>query len=501
VKERRAAAGKWSWPEIERATGGPTIIGNELKLHFEGPATFAAWLEDIERATKFIYFENYLVRDDELGRELRDALARKAAQGIPVHVIYDWLGCWATPRSLWKPLLKAGGQVHAFNPPGLRLGDPFGAVQRDHRKLLVVDGESAHIGGMCVGIEWAGTRTKAPWRDTGVSIRGAAARTAALAFERMWTEVRGPLSLSANLKPPVQAGNTPVWLIEGEPGRARVYRSVHLNASRATDSIWITDAYFVAPRSLSEALAAAAQQGVDVRILVPAHNNWPIVGSMSRGGYRFLLESGVRIFEWQGPMIHAKTAVVDGMWCRVGSSNLNTASLMGNWELDVGVLDDGLARQLQGLYLADLASSVEIVLPGRTKPNLPSFRLSPISTASLDPGGPLQQRLERRGRVKGLVTLASLVRAREALGSALAGNRRLGREDRTMLGTLSFTILVFAVVAALVPTLIGWVVAILAAWLALTTGVRALLQARRARMGEGEVAEPELSTRETEGGA
>jgi cardiolipin synthase len=485
VTERRAGAGKWSWPQIERATGGPTIQGNDLRLHFEGPSTFAAWLDDIARARRFVYFENYLVRDDEVGRQLRDALVAKASEGVPVHLIYDWLGCWATPRAFWRPFVKAGVQVRAFNRPGLRLGDPFGAVQRDHRKLLVVDGESAHIGGMCVGVEWAGTRTQAPWRDTGVAIRGPAARAAAIAFERVWSERNAPLTLSASLPTPEHAGETPVWLIEGEPGRARVYRTLHLNASRATDSIWLTDAYFVAPRSLSEALAAAAQQGVDVRILVPAHNNWPIVGSMSRGGYRFLLESGVRIFEWQGPMIHAKTAVVDGMWCRVGSSNLNTASLMGNWELDVGVLDDGLARQMQGLFLADLASSVEIVLPGSRAPGRKRFTFSPASTAPLEPQGSLQERLERpRGQAQGRITLASFVRAKEALGAALAGNRRLGREDRTMLGMLSFAILVLAVLAALLPSVVGWFVAISAGWLALSTGARAYLQARDARAQE-----------------
>jgi cardiolipin synthase len=492
VTERRAGAGKWSWPQIERATGGPTIQGNDLRLDFDGPSTFATWLDDIARASRFVYFENYLVRDDEVGRQLRDALVAKAAEGVPVYVIYDWLGCWATPRAFWKPLVKAGVHVRAFNRPGIRLGDPFGAVQRDHRKLLVVDGECAHVGGMCVGVEWAGTRSQAPWRDTGVAIRGPAARAAAQAFERVWSERGSPLTLSGSFPLPAHAGETPVWLIEGEPGRARVYRTLHLNASRATDSIWITDAYFVAPRSLSEALAAAAQQGVDVRILVPAHNNWPIVGSMSRGGYRFLLESGVRIFEWQGPMIHAKTAVVDGMWSRVGSSNLNTASLMGNWELDVGVLDDGLARQMQGLFLADLASSVEIVLPGSRTSGRKRFTFSPASTASLEPQGSLQERLERpRGQAQGRITLASFVRAKEALGAALAGNRRLGREDRTMLGMLSFGIFVLAVLAALLPTLIGWFVALSAGWLALSTGARAYLQARDARSQERAASEHE----------
>jgi cardiolipin synthase len=290
-----------------------------------------------------------------------------------------------------------------------------------------------------------------------------------------------------------------VWLIEGEPGRARVYRTLHLAASRAKESIWITDAYFVAPRPLSEALAAAAQQGVDVRILVPAHNNWPIVGTMSRGGYRPLIRAGVRIFEWQGPMMHAKTSVVDGAWCRVGSSNLNTASLMGNWELDIGILDEGFGRQLAGLFLADLASSTEIVLPGR-RPPLRGFLPGGGAAAeeSLDPEGPLSQRVEQlraRGQAHGRLTLASVVRAREVLGGALAGNRPLGREDRTVLGTASVAILLVALFAMLFPSVVGWLVAIAAGWIGLTTGARAFLQRRRARVGERSGA-LQLGTRE-----
>jgi cardiolipin synthase A/B len=483
-----APGGHWSWTEIERAAGSPTICGNELRLQFEGTNTFAAWLEAIEVAREFVYFENYLLRDDEVGREFRDALIRKAKQGVPVHLIHDWLGCWATPSAYWRPMVRAGVHVRAFNKPALRLGDPFGALQRDHRKLVVVDGEIAHVGGMCVGVEWAGTRSQAPWRDTGVELRGPAARAAALAFERVWSQIDEPLHLAGTLPPPPEEGGVPVWLIEGEPGRARVYRTLHLAAIRARESIWITDAYFVAPRTLSEALAAAAQQGVDVRILVPAHNNWPIVGTMSRGGYRPLLEAGVRIFEWQGPMMHAKTSVVDGAWCRVGSSNLNTASLMGNWELDIGILDVGFGRQLEGLFLADLASSTEIVLPGRRR--VPRRMLpgeAPASEESLDPEGPLSQRLEQlraRGQPHGRLTLASVVRAREVLGGALAGNRPLGPEDRTVLGTVSVAVLLVALFAVLFPSVVGWLVAIAAGWMGLTTGARAFLQARRARSEE-----------------
>ena len=480
---------RWSWFEIERAAGAPTTCGNEIRMQFEGSSIFSSWLDAIHGAKKFVYFENYLLRNDVVGREFRDALIAKARQGVPVYLLHDWLGCWATPRSYWRPFKQAGVHLRAFNPPAIRLGDPFGALQRDHRKLVVVDGEIAYVGGLCVGVEWAGTPTAAPWRDTGVEIKGPAARAAALAFERIWGEVDEPLSLAGVTAADPGEGGTPVWLIEGEPGRARVYRTVHLTASRAVESIWITDAYFVAPRPVSEALAAAAQQGVDVRILVPAHNNWPIVGSLSRGGYRFLLESGVRIFEWQGAMMHAKTSVVDGVWCRVGSSNLNSASLMGNWELDVGVLDTGLGRQLTGLFMADLASSVEIVLPGRTAIRAGTVStVEGMSTEPLDPAGSLPSRIEQNirtlGQSPGRLTLASVVRAREALGGALAGNRLLGREDRTVLGLVSIALLAVTAVAALVPAVIGWVVVILAGWLGLTTGVRAFLQARRARMDD-----------------
>ena len=479
----------FQWQEVERATGSPTHPGNLLRLQFEGSTTFDAWIEAIDRAQTFVYFENYVVRDDRVGRAFRDALINKARQGVPVFVIYDWLGCWATPRSYWRPMREAGVRIRAFNPPSLALGDPLGVLQRDHRKLVVVDGESAFVGGFCVGEEWAGGATQAPWRDTGLEIQGPAAKAAAFAFERLWGEMGEGVSLAASLPDAPAAGSRPVWIIEGEPGKARVYRTLHLTAAMARKRIWITDAYFVAPRSVSEALAAAAHQGVDVRILVPAHNNWPWVRSVSRGGYRFLLENGVRVFEWQGPMMHAKTTVADGVWSRIGSSNLNSASLMGNWEIDVGVLDEGLGSQLEGLFLADLASSREIILPARI-PRTPVPREpgeGGMPTQFLDPQGTLPERLEQlRSRGAARLGMAPLVRAGSALGGALAGNRQLGREDRTVLGTLSVGILLVAVLAGIFPTLVGWTVAGAAFWFGSSMGIRAFAQAQRARAEERE---------------
>ena len=490
TQNSREQEGGFPASEVERATGSKTLGGNRLELQYEGSSTFSSWLEGISRAQCMVYLENYLIRDDRVGRAFRDVLIEKARSGVPVYVVYDWVGCWATPRSYWKPLKQAGVHVRAFNPPTPSwLRDPFGILRRDHRKLIVLDGKVAYVGGFCLGVEWAGRPTHPAWRDTAVKISGPAARAAARAFEATWRGMGESLGLSQKLPILSDVGDTPVWLIEGEPGRTRVYRTIHWVAARAKERIWITDAYFVAPRSVSEALGAAAQQGVDVRILVPAQNNWLLVGSLSRGGYRSLLKSGVRIFEWQGPMIHAKTAVVDGVWSRVGSSNLNSASLIGNWELDVGVLDTELASQLEELFLTDLSSSIEIVLPSRRFEHGIEIPESSGATESLDPQGTLPERMMQiraLGTTQRRVTMAPLVRARGALGDSLAGDRPLGREDRTVLGTVSALILSTAIIAAFFPTFVGVVVAVVACWFGLTTGIRAYLQSRRARSEERE---------------
>ncbi|GMR13794.1 MAG: hypothetical protein BMS9Abin29_2012 [Gemmatimonadota bacterium] len=482
------ADGEFSRAALERVTGSPEIRSNAVSLQFDGPSTFSAWLEAIEAAQRFVHFENYVLRDDRVGRRFRDVLVEKASEGVQVRVLYDWVGCWATPRKYWKSFRAAGVEVRAFNRPSLR--DPLGVLQRDHRKLVCVDGTVAFVGGFCVGIEWAGTRDQPPWRDTGLEVRGPAAALAATAFERIWSETGDaiPEDLTDRPEPGEGPGECSVWLIEGEPWRARVQRTLQFVAASVRRRLWITDPYFVAPRSLSDALAAAARQGVDVRVLLPANNNWPVVGSLSRGGYRPLLQAGVRLFEWQGPMIHAKTSVADGMWCRVGSSNLNAASLLGNWEIDVGVMDASLAGQLEGLFMADLASSVEIVLPGSRslqKSESVGALLPHDSLTPLDPEGSLASRLEAMiaaGTGVAPLRMAQLVRAGTTFGGALAGRRTLGREDRTILGTVSVIMLAVAVLAALFPTAMGWALTVGLGWIGMVTGVRAIAHRRRARI-------------------
>ena len=472
---------------LERATGSSEIKGNSIALQFDGPVTFEAWLEAIAGAKRYVHFENYILRNDPVGRVFRDVLLERARHGVEVRVLYDWVGCWATPRRYWRPFRRAGVEVRAFNRPSVR--DPYGVFQRDHRKLVVVDGEVAFAGGFCIGQEWAGTADEPPWRDTGIEIRGPAVSAASRAFGRIWDVMGEPLPDDFEEGQASPMGDTSVWLIEGEPRRSRVLRTLALVSAMVQKRLWITDPYFVAPGAVAEAIAEAAQSGVDVRVLVPANNNWPLVGTLSRAGYRYLLEQGVRLFEWQGAMIHAKSSVADGLWCRVGSSNLNAWSLLGNWEIDVGVLDASLAGQLEGIFLADLASSSEIVLPGRSRkrvaaPVEPLPTLQGLPATPLEPEGKLTERLEAmidRETVLRPWRLAQLVRAGVSFSDALAGHRTLGPEDRAILGTVAIGAISSALIVGFFPRIFGLALALVLAWLGIVMGFRAVWHRLRAQ--------------------
>jgi cardiolipin synthase len=380
--------------------------------------------------------------------------------------------------------------VRAFAPPSFR--DPFAFLRRDHRKVIVVDGEYASVSGMCIGDEWAGDPGAGvpPWRDTAVEFRGPVAAVIDRAFATTWA-VAGPPIPRTESSPPdwiPPAGDVAVRVVEGEPGRSRIYRLAQFVAVGVERRLWITDPYFVLPPAMTEALAAAARDGVDVRVIVPAYNNWPVVGGMSRAGYRPLLEAGVRLFEWEGPMIHAKTAVADGVWSRVGSSNMNLASLLGNWELDVAIIDRGFAAEMERLFEQDLRRSVEIT----------------INRIMVPPAGYDRERrsVERRKRPRD--RRPDLVRARRAqrrayrgsgigrwlgrisratsvLARALVGRRIIGREDAGWITLIGGLLIALAVVGLLVPRVLAWPLAFFLFWL----GVASLFRAgeRRTRGG------------------
>jgi cardiolipin synthase len=236
------------------------------------------------------------------------------------------------------------------------------------------------------------------------------------------------------------AGTIALRVIATQPATAGMFRLDQLVAAVARERLWITDAYFVGTSPYVQALIAAASDGVDVRLLMPGSGtDLPLVQNMTRAGYRQLLEAGVRIFEWNGTMIHAKTAVADGKWARVGSSNLNIQSWLGNWELDVAIEDEGFARQMEDMFLADLEGSTEIVLNERlitrAQPLVPRVGSPPR------PGWARHQRTggARRAAAAGAIrmgrTFGAALTARRALGAAEAGSLLWGV---ILLGALGF---------------------------------------------------------------
>ncbi len=467
-----------------RASDASQVRGNTARLLVDGPTAFPAWLEAIGSAREWVHLENYIVRDDRTGRLFRDALVEKARQGVRVRVLYDWLGCWATPGRFWKPLRDAGGEVRAFASPSVR--DPLNFLRRDHRKVVAVDGEYASISGMCIGDEWAGDPDAGvpPWRDTGVEFRGPVAALIDRAFARTWAITGEPLPPDEVAEPDAvpRAGDVAVRVVEGEPGRSRIYRLSQFVFVGVERRLWMTDPYFVAPPAMTEALAAAARDGVDVRVIVPAYNNWPIVGGMSRAGYRPLLEAGVRLYEWEGPMIHAKTAVADGVWSRVGSSNMNLASLLGNWEMDVAVVDRAFAAEMEELFLRDLDSSVEITLTrtggrgiGRRERRAVD-RVVVENPADVGKPGRASARHARarasRGGSLGRA-LGRVARAGSVLARALVGKRMIGREDTGWVGALGVVLVLLSAVGVFLPRVFAWPFSFLLFWLGVASLVRA----------------------------
>ena len=445
---------------LSRAAGAPLLGGNAVELLIDAPAHFDAWLRLIRGAQRRVLLENYIIRNDDVGRAFRDALVERAQAGVTVAVVADWLGCFGqSRRAFWAPLRAAGGQVRIFNPP--QLGEPLGWISRDHRKLLIVDGTCGSVSGVCLSSKWLGNpaRKVPPWRDTGVLLRGPAVAELEAAFAQSWNSTGAALDAF----PPVSdqaVGSVALRVIATQPASGSVYRLDQMIASMARKSLWLCDAYYVGIAPYVQALVAAARDGVDVRMLVPGSSDIPMVARMSRTGYRPLLKAGIRVFEWNGSMLHAKSAVADGQWARVGSSNLNIASWLGNCEIDVAVEDAGFAGALADQYELDLQNATEIVLAPRRN------RREQIQ------GGNARPPRVRRGGGSSSRAAAGALRLANSVGAALATRRVLGDVGTAPLLTGTLACAAVAVVAALRPAWIAWPLGLLAAWLALNLAVR-----------------------------
>jgi len=450
---------------LSRAAGAPLLGGNAVELLIDAAAHYEAWLAAIRGAQDRVLLENYIIRDDEVGRAFRDALVERAQAGVRVAVVVDWMGCLGqSRRGFWAPLRAAGGEVRVFNPP--QLGQSFGWLSRDHRKVLVVDGVLGFLSGVCISAKWLGdpARDVPPWRDTGVALRGPAVAEMEAAFAQSWGGIGTPLAPFAPMPEPAEpAGSVALRVIATQPASAGMYRLDQLIASMARKTLWLTDAYFVGLAPYVQALVAASRDGVDVRLLVPGNSDIPVVASMSRSGYRPLLKAGIRVFEWNGSMLHAKTAVADGQWARVGSSNLNIASWLSNREIDVSVEDAGFAGQLAAQYERDLENATEIVLaPRRHRPGSERVRSS-------------QDRPRRMRHAGGSSSRAAVgaLRIANTVGAVLSNRRVLGDTPSGPLfaGTAALTVL--AVVSLRWPAWVGWPLGVLATWFALNLGIAA----------------------------
>lgn len=351
--------------------------GNRVRLLHDGPETFDQMLELIHGAKESIALESYIFRSDEVGQRFSDALISAAGRGVRVRLLLDWIGARGTSRKFLNNIRRAGTEVRVFNPPGLRAW--LGLVPRDHRKLLVVDGIVGVTGGVGIGREWlmgVAKERRSRWRDAAIRIEGPAAADMLNAFDNMWNRVHGKerrgshrllkkKPTGAHLDPSTHEGAL-VGIIEGEPLRLRVARGLQMQAISAERSIWIASAYFTPAWAEVEALTGAARDGVDVRILVPSRNDHPWVTLLTRRFYRRLLTNGVRVWEWKGEMMHAKTSVVDGRWVRVGSTDFNMLGVAINYELDALVEDAAVGHEAEERFLTDLEVSREVTIRSRS---------------------------------------------------------------------------------------------------------------------------------------
>jgi cardiolipin synthase len=457
-----------------RAAGAPLVAGNGVRLLKDAAENYPAWLEAIRQARHKIYFENYFIVEDKTGREFAEALASRARAGVRVRLIYDWVGALGkTSRKFWRGLAEAGVEVRRFNP--LRFVSPLDVLHRDHRKMLAVDGRVGFVTGLCVGDMWVGNPARGiePWRDTGIEIRGPALCDCERAFAQVWAAIGTPIpaeELAVRESIP-EIGEVPLRVVANAPGTTGIFRLDQLIAAAARHTLWLTDAYFAGVPPYVQALRAAALDGVDVRLLVPGASDIPILRPLSQAGVRPLLEAGIRVFEWKGSMLHAKTAVADGRWARVGSSNLNIASWIGNYELDAVVENETFAAQMERMYLADLEYSTEIVLhPRRRRLREPGdWRVRRETIGMSGQGGSASR------------AAAGALRLGRTVGAALTDQRVLAPTEARVVAIVGAALLIIAVAAVLWPLIIAIPLAVILLWMSIALLIRAhsMRKARR----------------------
>ncbi|MET0620870.1 MAG: phospholipase D-like domain-containing protein [Thermoanaerobaculia bacterium] len=346
---------------LTRIDEAPFSDARRVEVFFDGQDAFAAMLSAVESAREEILLESYIFKDDPTGRRFQAGLIAAARRGVSVRVLADGIGSIETRRGFWKEMADGGVDARLFRPIGfypLRL-----LFRRDHRKILVADRTVAFTGGMNIGDEYGSSLLprESLWRDTHCRVEGAAAEELAVVFQEAWAEAGGePLILS-----PLASGaerDPRILVLDSRPGRgqkelASVFASV-VAASR--EKLWITVAYFAPRHRALRILGGAARRGVDVRLLLPGKSDIATVRHAGHAVYSGLLSRGVRIFEYDAAILHAKTLVADGYLSVVGSSNLDFRSIEFNAECNFLILDEATGARLEAAFENDLAHATEI---------------------------------------------------------------------------------------------------------------------------------------------
>ena len=358
---------------METIADQPLVTGNAVRLLIDGPRTYAAMFDAITAARDHVNLETYILEEDEIGSKFAALLLKKQAEGVQVNLMYDSVGALGTSKKFFDELRAKGVNVCEFNPVNPLKGRLFSLNNRDHRKMLMVDGHTGFTGGINISKVYSsgifgkrrGSPTDGSWRDTHLEVRGPAVRDFQQLFIDSWGKQHcqplAPRNYFPALKP---QGDTIVQTLGSTPDAPlnTIYLSLLSAISHAERSIHITMAYFVPDRQTIDALAAAVKRGVDVKLLLPGFSDYWVTFHAGRAHYEELLRAGVRIYERRDALLHAKTAVIDDIWSTVGSSNMDLRSFLHNDEMNAVVLGADFAQQMNGMFQADLDAAVPITL-------------------------------------------------------------------------------------------------------------------------------------------
>ncbi len=354
----------------------PLVAGNRVQLLQDGPLTYQAMFAAIEAARDHINMETYILEDDEVGRRFTAALIAKQRAGVQVNLIYDSVGALATPKDVFQALRDTGISVLEFNPVNpLTAKAGWDVNQRDHRKMLITDGRTAILGGINISSVYSGgsfsQRSKArpgnklPWRDTDLQIDGPVVAEFQKLFIETWEKQKGaPLAPRRYFPALARQGDEVVHAIGGSPDEpySLIYATLISAIDSAEREVLLVNAYFVPDPQLIASLKGAVARGVDVKIVLPGATDSALVFHAGRSYYDELLRAGIGIYERQEALLHAKTALIDGVWSTVGSTNLDWRSFLHNQEVNAVVLGKRFGERMRAAFLEDLAASKQITL-------------------------------------------------------------------------------------------------------------------------------------------